>query len=535
VGHGCFENGTKEKKVEQWAGNRNLASFEMEQRANGSGLSSETLSLPGGGGLEGGLEEADLASGNLRQDGGVYDCQTETEASATESEEGSESPGPPARKRRKCQRHTTEKRSVAIDMVCNQAFPYRKVSTTLKVPLGTLHRWIEEFLLLGKTAPDAKGGAVSGGKKKKMTSELMERVIAFVSRKTTYTLSELADLLAQDCPNAAIPSPSTIGKHLIRAGYTYKCVTIVPCDRNKPEVIETRMQFALKWMERDEEFKQAIFLDECGWTLARRRNRGRAILGYRAYVVLPGNRGANITLFAAVSAVKGLINHQTWLGGTKADTFISALSKMFEALKAQDAAHYAAMHGGAAPADPAAAHVPRLIIMDNCPIHKTQAVRKCIADAGHEVLYEPPWSPFLNPIEEAFAIWKKQVNTKLTKDKNTLSIVDCINQSAAAVTAEKMMSFWKHSKLFLAKCVQGKPIGADAIPSAEQDAFEIIWKFAQEEAAAYRAVHPARKRGRPVRITIGRTPAPAGPSDTAALAEQPAAAEANDDEDVYLE
>jgi len=44
--------------------------------------------------------------------------------------------------------------------------------------------------------------------------------------------------------------------------------------------------------------------------------------------------------------------------------------------------------------------------MDNLSAHKGARVRELIEAAGGEVLYLPPYSPDLNPIEQAFATLK---------------------------------------------------------------------------------------------------------------------------------
>jgi len=41
--------------------------------------------------------------------------------------------------------------------------------------------------------------------------------------------------------------------------------------------------------------------------------------------------------------------------------------------------------------------------MDNLSSHKNEAARKAIEDAGAELLFLPPYSPDLNPIEQVFA------------------------------------------------------------------------------------------------------------------------------------
>ena len=47
-----------------------------------------------------------------------------------------------------------------------------------------------------------------------------------------------------------------------------------------------------------------------------------------------------------------------------------------------------------------------VVIMDNCSIHHVLAVNQLLEDAGIVSIYLPPYSPDLNPIEEAFS-WVK--------------------------------------------------------------------------------------------------------------------------------
>lgn len=44
-----------------------------------------------------------------------------------------------------------------------------------------------------------------------------------------------------------------------------------------------------------------------------------------------------------------------------------------------------------------------IVVMDNLGSHKSQAVRKAIRAAGARLLFLPPYSPDLNPIEQVFA------------------------------------------------------------------------------------------------------------------------------------
>jgi len=44
-----------------------------------------------------------------------------------------------------------------------------------------------------------------------------------------------------------------------------------------------------------------------------------------------------------------------------------------------------------------------IVVMDNLSSHKSNAIREAIEDTGAELLFLPPYSPDLNPIEQVFA------------------------------------------------------------------------------------------------------------------------------------
>ena len=56
-----------------------------------------------------------------------------------------------------------------------------------------------------------------------------------------------------------------------------------------------------------------------------------------------------------------------------------------------------------------------IVILDNLGSHKGKAVRRTIRDAGAKLLFLPPYSPDLNPIEQAFAKlkhWLRQAQAR---------------------------------------------------------------------------------------------------------------------------
>jgi transposase len=54
-----------------------------------------------------------------------------------------------------------------------------------------------------------------------------------------------------------------------------------------------------------------------------------------------------------------------------------------------------------------------VLVMDNASFHKGSQMQQAITDAGHKILYLPPYSPDLNPIEHKWA-QAKQVRRSLS-------------------------------------------------------------------------------------------------------------------------
>lgn len=64
------------------------------------------------------------------------------------------------------------------------------------------------------------------------------------------------------------------------------------------------------------------------------------------------------------------------------------------------------------------------IIMDNATFHKSQKTRELIQKSGCEILFLPPYSPDLNPIEIFWANLKKTIQKKLQILKNLSGAVN---------------------------------------------------------------------------------------------------------------
>ena len=83
-----------------------------------------------------------------------------------------------------------------------------------------------------------------------------------------------------------------------------------------------------------------------------------------------------------------------------------------------------------------------IVVMDNLPAHKLEGVRTLIQAANATLLYLPPYSPDLNPIEMAFAKLKALLRKAAKRTRNDLW--DCIGEVLNAFTPQECANYFAH-------------------------------------------------------------------------------------------
>lgn len=68
--------------------------------------------------------------------------------------------------------------------------------------------------------------------------------------------------------------------------------------------------------------------------------------------------------------------------------------------------------------------VGQVVILDNASFHKSQTSLEMIRQAGCEVLFLPPYSPDLNPIEIFWANFKRRVKEILNQCSTLAEAID---------------------------------------------------------------------------------------------------------------
>jgi transposase len=129
--------------------------------------------------------------------------------------------------------------------------------------------------------------------------------------------------------------------------------------------------------------EKLVFIDETGASTKMARMYGRAPRGERCVAAIPHGHWKTTT-FTGALRLTGMTAPMTLDGPMNGDAFLAYIEQVLvPTLKPGD-----------------------VVVMDNLASHKPAAVRIAIETAGAELRYLPPYSPDLNPIENAFSKFK---------------------------------------------------------------------------------------------------------------------------------
>jgi len=165
--------------------------------------------------------------------------------------------------------------------------------------------------------------------------------------------------------------------------------------------------------------RRFVFVDECSTNTSLSPIYGWARRGKRAYFRVPRNWGANVTLLSSMT-YSGMGPSLAVEGPTTREVFEAYVEKILapQLLAGQ------------------------IVVMDNLSSHKGSRVRELIEGRGCELLYLPPYSPDLNPIEEAFAKIKALLRRVGARTREAL--IEAMGRALEAVTASDARGFFEH-------------------------------------------------------------------------------------------
>ncbi len=160
-----------------------------------------------------------------------------------------------------------------------------------------------------------------------------------------------------------------------------------------------------------------VFVDEMGADVSLSPLYAWSRRGERAFGSAPRNWGKNVTLLASMSA-EGMGGCLAVEGATTRGVFEAYLERVLAP----------SLRPG------------QVVVMDNLSSHKGGRVREIVEGRGCEILYLPPYSPDLNPIEGAFAKLKGRLRASAARSRETL--VEAMGAALDAVSASDAHGFF---------------------------------------------------------------------------------------------
>ncbi len=162
-----------------------------------------------------------------------------------------------------------------------------------------------------------------------------------------------------------------------------------------------------------------VFVDECGTHTSLAPVYGYSPRGERVYSEVPRNRGPNTTLLASMS-VEGMGECLAVEGATTKAVFEAYVERVLAP----------SLRAG------------QVVVMDNLAAHNGERVRESIESRGCELIYLPPYSPDLNPIEEAFSKVKGLLRKAAARTREAL--IEALGAAISAVSSADALGFFEH-------------------------------------------------------------------------------------------
>jgi transposase len=160
------------------------------------------------------------------------------------------------------------------------------------------------------------------------------------------------------------------------------------------------------------------FVDEAGVNIALTRLFARAPKGQRVADSVPQNYGENVTMLGALS-LAGVEALMTVNGATDGDIFLVFVREVLSpTLGAGD------------------------VFWDNLGAHRSIAVREAVEARGARLIFLPPYSPDMNPIERCWSKIKTALRAAKARTRETLEAA--IKQALATVTESDARSWFAH-------------------------------------------------------------------------------------------
>jgi len=304
----------------------------------------------------------------------------------------------------------------------------RGIANVMELPKSTINRIIKQWRDLGTYISRPKGGDM----KSKLNDNNKVLIRSWIDDNPLLTLKELKVKVDEEL-NINV-SLSTINRCIAGFHYSVKAIVKVPERRNCDSTLDQRViysrLFSVLLCDENIPDKYIIFIDEVGFSVSTRPSKRRALIGVSPYVNVTNARSRNISIVASMNKY-GMIYYKIHDSAINGETFKLFLSELHAKCIDSEIEN-------------------PIFIMDNAKIHHYRGLSETINRLQIQIEYLPPYSPFLNPIEKVFSVWKNKVNRGQARDEPHLKIM--INTTFTEITPDQCGAFFRNMLGYLRKC-----------------------------------------------------------------------------------
>jgi len=188
-------------------------------------------------------------------------------------------------------------------------------------------------------------------------------------------------------------------------------------EQQRPDVADRRTNW-LFWRAALD-YRRLVFLDETGADTKMARRFGRSWRGQRLVAHVPHGHWRTTTFVAGLRA-SGLAAPLVVDGPMNGSVFLAYVQQQ--------------LAPSLQPGD--------ILILDNLSAHKVAGVREAVEAVGAQLVYLPPYSPDLNPIEQAFAKLKSLLR-KAAK-RTVAGLEAAIGELIQLFTPQECQNYLRH-------------------------------------------------------------------------------------------
>lgn len=301
-------------------------------------------------------------------------------------------------------------RSRVVEAVLKGA-SYDEAAERFGVGRASVSRWMRRHRETGNLAPFPMGGARGG-----LDAADLAAIAELVKEAPDQTIAELTDGFQAKAGKTT--STSALSRGLAKLGLTRKKKRLRAKERDNASAKARRVEYEAIVRELDP--CKLVFIDETGTHTSMTRRYARTPEGVRPDDVVPRNRGTITTVLGALR-LNGLDALMAVEGGTSSEVFIAYTEQVL---------------------------VPTLtkgdvVVVDNLAAHRHFRVRELIEAAGASLLFLPPYSPELNPIEECWSKVKSFLRT--AKARTHAALYRALAMARELVTTEDSRGWFRHA------------------------------------------------------------------------------------------